>query len=81
MSGRIGWGRHREQGAPGTIWTNWTVLPKKTLAQAAASTNTDGRVQIVAVDNLGNVWQSTPSAGGSTLYNPWTQIPGLQLRP
>jgi hypothetical protein len=46
----------------------------------AAETGANGRIQLVGVDNLGNLWRSTRTAANAGTWSPWSQLDG-QLRP
>jgi hypothetical protein len=39
-----------------------------------------GRIQLVGVDNLGNIWQSAQTSANAGTWSPWSQLDG-QLRP
>jgi Subtilase family/Peptidase inhibitor I9 len=72
---------YRAQTARGAdSWTTWTQLGGRTMCHLTADAGSDGRVEVVGIDNQGSVWQSLQTSAGSFLYSGWAQIDGL-LRP
>jgi len=77
---RLGGGAwRRTRATPGT-WSDWSRLSPRTLARVAAETGANGRIQLVGVDNLGNIWQSAQTSANAGTWSPWSQLDG-QLRP
>jgi hypothetical protein len=73
------WSPLAKLSGPGT-WSDWSRLSPRTLARVAAETGANGRIQLVGVDNLGNIWQSAQTSANAGTWSPWSQLDG-QLRP
>jgi hypothetical protein len=66
------------------VWLAWEQLDVPasvgTLRSVAAQANADGRIELVAVNLVGQIWRRSQTAPGATTYSPWVQLDG-QLRP
>jgi hypothetical protein len=66
-------------------WPPWSLLPDSLgigpVRWIAAESNTDGRVELLAVDTTGRLWHRYQTTQGADTYSVWAQLPGAALRP
>jgi hypothetical protein len=51
------------------------------LRSVAAETNLDGRIELFAVDTLGQLWHRAQTSADTEAYGGWATLPSIPLRP
>ncbi len=74
----------RDAAAGTNNWFSWSQLDVTaavgTVRTIAAEARQDGRIELVAVNSLGQIWSRTQLAPSGNSFGPWVQLSGL-LRP
>src|SRR5688572_13083678 len=65
----------RRSHAPGQSWQEWRPFdaPMRTVA---AETNADGRMELFAANNLGQIFHRRQTGPGAATWTPWTPMDG-----
>ncbi|WP_238005227.1 TIGR03767 family metallophosphoesterase [Dactylosporangium sp. AC04546] len=72
---RVGQLFTRAQKNDGT-WTSWASIASTTITSVAAGCNADGRLELIATDPAGQIWQSTHRSPTDTTWTPWVRFDG-----
>ena len=57
-------------------WSGWTQFPNIALAQVAAATNADGRMELFGLKTDGSIWHAAQSSPGVDFWYPFGQLDG-----
>ena len=74
---------YRSQLAPGSrLWTAWTPFTQASATKLRAITavnHADGRIEVLAVDDAGQVWRTAQTTPSDTNWSPLTKLDGFGM--